>query len=167
MKGSWLATNPEKRRVEVLFLAYSPFWISWALLILVPFKLYEVSTPWPPNSIAAPQRVLRPLTTHLQSLGPDKRAWRRVQQLDELGYMAVGLMAAVPCVALPWQLQTPREARKPWPQRHWVKANVWIAILSFVGNYFWTHYFFQLLGAAYTFKSWRLNNARPPASHIG
>ena len=40
-------------------------------------------------------------------------------------------------------------------------AQVWIAIFSFVGNYFWTHYFFQLLGAAYTFPSWRLNDVRP------
>ena len=39
-------------------------------------------------------------------------------------------------------------------------AQVWIAIFSFVGNYFWTHYFFQLLGAAYTFPSWRLNDVR-------
>lgn len=35
---------------------------------------------------------------------------------------------------------------------------MWIIIISYVGNYFWTHYFFNLLGAAYTFKSWRINN---------
>lgn len=38
----WLATNPGKRWTEVFFLAYSPFWILWALCILVPFKLYDV-----------------------------------------------------------------------------------------------------------------------------
>ena len=38
----WLATNPSKRWAEVFFLAYSPFWILWALCILVPFQLYEV-----------------------------------------------------------------------------------------------------------------------------
>lgn len=32
-----------KRWTEVLFLAYSPFWMIWALCILVPFKLYDVS----------------------------------------------------------------------------------------------------------------------------
>lgn len=44
-KGSsslWLASNPSKRWAEVFFLAYSPFWILWALCILVPFQLYEV-----------------------------------------------------------------------------------------------------------------------------
>lgn len=38
----WLAQNPSKRWTEVFFLAYSPFWILWALCILVPFQLYEV-----------------------------------------------------------------------------------------------------------------------------
>lgn len=41
-----------------------------------------------------------------------------------------------------------------------MQANVWIAIFSYVGNYFWTHYFFKVLGASYTFKSWRLNEVR-------
>ena len=38
----WLAQNPSKRWMEVFYLAYSPFWILWALCILVPFQLYEV-----------------------------------------------------------------------------------------------------------------------------
>ena len=38
----WLSANPGKRWTEVFFLAYSPFWIVWALCILVPFQLYEV-----------------------------------------------------------------------------------------------------------------------------
>jgi hypothetical protein len=41
-KSQWLAANPAKRWTEVFFLIYSPFWILWALCILVPFKLYEV-----------------------------------------------------------------------------------------------------------------------------
>lgn len=46
-----------------------------------------------------------------------------------------------------------------------MRANAWIAVFSFVGNYLWTHYFYRLLGAEYTFRSWRLNDvttARPP-----
>lgn len=38
-----------------------------------------------------------------------------------------------------------------------LQANIWIAIFSYIGNYFWTHYFFNLLGAAYTFPSYKLN----------
>jgi cycloeucalenol cycloisomerase len=39
-----------------------------------------------------------------------------------------------------------------------VQANIWIFILSFIGNYVWTHYFYNLLGASYTFEAWRLND---------
>jgi hypothetical protein len=42
--GLWLAANPSKRWTEVFYLAYSPFWILWALCVLVPFQLYEVRT---------------------------------------------------------------------------------------------------------------------------
>lgn len=38
------------------------------------------------------------------------------------------------------------------------QANLWIIIFSYVGNYFWTHYFFKVLGASYTFPSWKMNN---------
>jgi hypothetical protein len=120
-QSKWLAANPSKRWTEVFFLAYSPFWIAWALGILVPFKLYD--------------------------------------RLDEWGYLAVGLAAALPCFLLPLLVlkPCPSDARLPLLERHWVKANLWIAIFSHIGNYFWTHYFFNLLGAAYTLPSHRLN----------
>jgi len=72
----------------------------------------------------------------------------------------VGLAAALPCVLLPLWLQPALEAKKPLLHRHWVKANIWIAVFSFIGNYFWTHYFYTLLGAQYTFRTWRLNDVR-------
>jgi cycloeucalenol cycloisomerase len=46
-----------------------------------------------------------------------------------------------------------------------------MAIFGFIGNYFWTHYFFNLLGAAYTLPSHRLNGVSrttaggPTATH--
>lgn len=39
----WLAADPSKRWTEVFFLAYSPFWILWALCLLVPLQLFEVT----------------------------------------------------------------------------------------------------------------------------
>lgn len=62
---------------------------------------------------------------------------------------------------LPLALQPPAERGKPLAQRYWVKANLWIATFSFIGNYFWTHYFYRLLGASYTFPAHRLNQAWP------
>ena len=55
------------------------------------------------------------------------------------------------------------EPATPFWNRYFVHANVWIAILSFVGNYFWTHYFYNLLGAEYTMPSHRLNDVSVPS----
>lgn len=78
--------------------------------------------------------------------------------LEEWGYLMIGLVAALPCMFLPAFLESKADAKKVWYQKYWVKANVWIAIFSFIGNYFWTHYFYTLLGAAYTFPAHRLND---------
>jgi cycloeucalenol cycloisomerase len=77
-----------------------------------------------------------------------------------VGYLVVCLAASLPCILLPPLLEGSAEKGKPLAQRYWVKANTWIAIFSFIGNYFWTHYFYDLLGAEYTFPSWRLNGVR-------
>eukprot|EP00775_Hariotina_reticulata_P005208 gene5208-5446_t len=115
----WLASNPSKRWAELFFLAYSPFWITWALCIFVPLQLYELC--------------------------------------DEWGYLLVGLAAALPCFLLPPLLPNKADEDRPWHQCFWVKANLWLLIFGFIGNYFWTHYFFNLLGAAYTLPSHKLN----------
>lgn len=48
-----------------------------------------------------------------------------------------------PCIFIPWAFQPKSDLEKPWFMRWWVKANVWIFVYSFIGNYFWTHYFYQ------------------------
>ncbi|CAI5475405.1 unnamed protein product [Closterium sp. Yama58-4] len=80
------------------------------------------------------------------------------KRFTEWEYLWVGLAAALPCVLVPPAILCAADKGRPWQEQHWVKANVWIAIFSFVGNYFWTHYFYTLLGASYTFPSWRLND---------
>lgn len=53
------------------------------------------------------------------------------------------------------------DAYRPVFQRYSFKANLWIAIFSFIGNYWYTHYFYSVLKAEYTFlthPSNRLNN---------
>lgn len=151
--NGWLGGSPGKRWTEVFFLAYSPFWMIWALCVLVPFKMYEVrAAPDPscssdlhcPDSDA--RRLLRLLDT---------------QDFSKLDYLMTGVSAALPCVVIPYFFQTPLDRKKPWHRRYWVKANLWIAAFSYVGNYFWTHYFFEVLGAKYTFETWRLNNVSP------
>lgn len=83
------------------------------------------------------------------------------QSLDKWGYMCIGLAAGLPVLVLPAVLSPRADADKPLTQRYWFKANVWIAIFSFIGNYAWTHYFYDVLGAAYTFPAHELNGVRP------
>lgn len=73
-------------------------------------------------------------------------------------YMAVGVATSFPCFFGPLLFPGQGEPNLPILERFWVKANLWIWILSFIGNYLWTHYFYSLLGASYTFKAWRLND---------
>ena len=80
------------------------------------------------------------------------------ENLGEWGYLCIGLGAALPCVVVPYLFECPQDARKPFWDKYWVKAQLWIAVFSFVGNYVWTHYFYELLGAAYTFPAHRLND---------
>lgn len=77
----------------------------------------------------------------------------------EWEYLACGLLTASPLVVLPIMFPGKVDRGKPYTSRFWVKANIWLAIFGFVGNYFWTHYFFHVLGAAYTMPSHRLNQA--------
>ena len=47
---------------------------------------------------------------------------------------------------------------RPWHERYSTKANVWLAVYSFIGNYWYTHYFYSVLKAKYTLPAVRLNN---------
>lgn len=50
------------------------------------------------------------------------------------------------------------DAHRPLHKRYAFKANLWLAIYSFIGNYWYTHYFYSVLKAEYTMPAHRLNN---------
>ena len=50
------------------------------------------------------------------------------------------------------------DAKRSWYKRYAFKANLWLAIYSFIGNYWYTHYFYSVLKAEYTMPAHRLNN---------
>ncbi|XP_039011112.1 cycloeucalenol cycloisomerase-like isoform X1 [Hibiscus syriacus] len=80
------------------------------------------------------------------------------ENFTELEYLLLGLVSAVPSFLIPMLVVGKADCSLHWKDRYWVKASVWIVIFSYVGNYFWTHYFFTVLGASYTFPSWKMNN---------
>ncbi|CAI6004967.1 unnamed protein product [Closterium sp. NIES-64] len=134
------------------------------------FPLPSALFPLPSALFPLPSALFPSLPPSFPSLPPSSPPFRPLplpsalfpsplpQRFTEWEYLWVGLAAALPCVLVPPFMLCAADKGRPWHEQHWVKANVWIAIFSFVGNYFWTHYFYTLLGASYTFPSWRLND---------
>ena len=54
------------------------------------------------------------------------------------------------------------EATVPLLHRYCLKANLWLAIFGFIGNYWYTHYFYNILKASYTLPSYDLNGVPFP-----
>lgn len=72
----------------------------------------------------------------------------------DVEYMCLGLLVSVPYVLYPLIFPPPLKGgakASKLSERYWVKANLWLAVFGFIGNYFWTHYFYQVLGAGYSF----------------
>ena len=94
------------------------------------------------------------------------------EQLTPVGYIIVCTVLALPFVLQPILLpggigskhqnenrRTSPDQYRPLLERYAFKANVWIAIYSFIGNYWYTHYFYSVLQASYTMpNAIRLNN---------
>ncbi|KAL9261602.1 Cycloeucalenol cycloisomerase-like protein [Drosera capensis] len=80
------------------------------------------------------------------------------EDFKELEYFILAFVSVAPSFLIPLVFVCKADEGIPLKDRYWVKASLWIVIFSYVGNYFWTHYFFTVLGAAYTFPSWRMNN---------
>jgi len=65
-------------------------------------------------------------------------------------YILVGLGISIPCLFAPLLLADKAEKSIPLFQRYIVKANISVFILGYIGNHFFTHYFYRVLGMRYT-----------------
>ena len=79
------------------------------------------------------------------------------ERFTENGYMALCVTLASPLLLQPILFPLEAERNLPLYLRYSFKANVWIAIFSFIGNYWYTHYFYSVLQAKYTFPAHRIN----------
>ena len=104
------------------------------------------------------------------------------EQLTPMGYIIVCAALALPCLLQPilipggvamyyrsgscsnnnntnQKYPISPDRYRPIHERYAFKANVWIATYSFIGNYWYTHYFYSVLQASYTMpNAIRLNN---------
>mmetsp|Transcript_9257 Transcript_9257/g.22751 ORF Transcript_9257/g.22751 Transcript_9257/m.22751 type:complete len:338 (-) Transcript_9257:56-1069(-) len=91
-------------------------------------------------------------------IGGEMYAW-----FDRLHYMFVCGGLAAPLLLQPFLFPSVTgEHNLPWYERYSVKANIWIFIFGFIGNYWYTHYFYNVLEAHYTMPSWDLNGVPIP-----
>lgn len=80
------------------------------------------------------------------------------EQFDANAYLYLCGGLSLPYLLQPILFPLPSEKNLPLFLRYSFKANLWIAIFSFIGNYWYTHYFYSVLKAKYTMPSHRLNN---------
>lgn len=73
-------------------------------------------------------------------------------------YMKVGLIVGIPPMILPLLFPAlSGEQHLPWHKRYTTKLNLYNWIVAYVGNYWWTHYFYHVLGTSYTLPAHCLN----------
>lgn len=74
-------------------------------------------------------------------------------------YLAVGLVFVTVPVLIPILFPSHfLSSHLPLSLRYSSKANLYMFILAWTANYFWTHYFYTVLRASYTFSAHRLND---------
>lgn len=82
------------------------------------------------------------------------------ERLGDLGFVVLAVALAGPFVAVP-ALFSPENVGRRWYQTYWFKANLYMAVFGFFGNYFGSEYFFDVLGMVYHYPSvsWTLDSA--------
>lgn len=77
--------------------------------------------------------------------------FRIYESMGKWGYMGVCGGLAAPLLLQPvFYPELTGEGRVPFAERHCTKATAWLALYSFLGNYWATHYFYCVLRARYT-----------------
>ncbi|KAH7489940.1 hypothetical protein H9L39_07544 [Fusarium oxysporum f. sp. albedinis] len=87
-----------------------------------------------------------------------------INSWNDVDYMLFSITAALPSILLPALLSKP--GGRPWYRRYWVKLNLWVSIIVFLGTYFISHYFFDLMGMRYMFNN-RINFSSAVAGRTG
>lgn len=79
-------------------------------------------------------------------------------------YLLTGLCLSLPCVLAPLLLarNDPAENHTPIFRRYIIKANLFVLVIGYLGNHFYTHYFYRVLSMRYTGplaqgKGWEIN----------
>jgi cycloeucalenol cycloisomerase len=73
-----------------------------------------------------------------------------VSRWSDRAMLLHGIITGTPVFIIPL-LIAPKFTTRPWHDSYWFKANLYLFIFGFFGNYFGTEYFFDMLGMTYHF----------------
>jgi cycloeucalenol cycloisomerase len=77
---------------------------------------------------------------------------------EDLGIMLWSFAMATPLVLYPAIFRNESNLGRKWYESYWLKMNLWIWIFTWIGSYFGTEYFFDVLGMRYDFPTtWNLD----------
>lgn len=76
--------------------------------------------------------------------------WDR--EFGDTGLLLHAFGTALPALLIP-ALIARRYTGKPWREAYWLKANLYLAVFGFFGNYFGSEYFFDVLGMVYVYPN--------------
>lgn len=78
----------------------------------------------------------------------------------DLALNAALLALWAPALLVPALIRDESGLGRPWHRTYWFKLNLWIGIFAFVGTYFLSEYFFDVLGMVYDYPNlrWRLDS---------
>ncbi|MEZ5505035.1 MAG: hypothetical protein R3F38_03250 [Gammaproteobacteria bacterium] len=71
------------------------------------------------------------------------------QSFSDTALLVHGVLVAAPIFLVPLLLRRHANPDRPWYDSYWFKANLYIGLFGFFGNYFGSEYFFDVLGMVY------------------
>lgn len=74
------------------------------------------------------------------------------KQFGDIALLIHATTVALPLLIVPWLLWG-RASTQPFHQSYWFKANLYIFVFGFFGNYFGSEYFFDVLGMVYVYPN--------------
>lgn len=72
-----------------------------------------------------------------------------VLSFSDTALLVHGVLVAAPIFLVPLLLRRHANPDRPWYDSYWFKANLYIGLFGFFGNYFGSEYFFDVLGMVY------------------
>jgi cycloeucalenol cycloisomerase len=82
------------------------------------------------------------------------------ERLGNVGNLLLAVALSAPLVGVPLLVRDESSLGRPWHRTYWFKFAVWVFVFAAIGSYFFSEYFFDVLGMVYHFPqlTWSLDS---------